>query len=623
MYKFNILFPLLFFLAIHSINAQITPEIAHESTKAWLINKLTKRQGNLDSLNAIISDPNIYLFNSSSNLIEESNLSESVHPESEVHAAINPTDTNNIIVASMQFSPGLLGSELKIPIFYTNDFGNSWNSSSFTPTEIGVGILDLVAGGGDPVLAFTPDGKAHLTWLLLVTSLLSGESNFIIHHAVSNDGGATWIADEMPIDAGAVEIITDNFPEVSIVGRAVDKEWLAVDSSPSSPYYGSLYASYVELTIDEIAHYQIMLSAWDGDESFSSPVVAVDSLNFFLSQFVTPAVSQNGDLHLSWLGVSNDDFYLGIYHTKSTDGGESFSTPQLVSYINVPCFPPMTSTEPCIPGVDADRTLSYNYILAGNTETTADHLYITWSANGFQEEVTSGFDIYFSKSVDGGETWSIPQIVNQDLDININNFMSYPSLSPNGTLFLSWYDQRESIDGTITDYYGSYSNDNGNSFTDDFKISCIPTNFSTVGSLNSGFGVGEYNATVSTPNQIIPFWSDGRLGNGNLDIFYAKIPNNESVPTSIQTIQSASFQLEISPNPAQYFLNATIYTDEKLENVELIILDAQGKLIERVKVNSIIGNDKSIELAIPDATGTYFLLVNTNKGRVIKSFSVI
>jgi hypothetical protein len=335
-------------------------------------------------------------------------------------------------------------------------------------------------------------------------------------------------------------------------------------------------------------------------------------------------VSRNGDLHLSWLGVSYDDFYLGLYHTKSTDGGQTFSPAQLISYINVPCFPPMTSTTPCIPGVDTDRTLSYNYILAGNTEATADHLYVTWSANGFEEENTPGFDVYFSRSTDGGDTWSSPEILNQDGLPAVHNFMPYPNLTPNGTLTVSWYDQRENINGELTNYYGISSDDGGLTFSEDFKISCLPTNFSTVGVLNDNFGIGEYNATVSTEHQMIPFWSDGRFGDGNLDIFFAKIPFDESIPTSIQTLQPAHLKLDISPNPASEVINLSISTQKNLSNVQMTLLNAQGSIIKTIDTETYINIGKT-QLAIDVSelsSGSYFLLFSSSQGRIGKKILV-
>lgn len=66
-------------------------------------------------------------------------------PESEVHAAINPTDTANIIVGAISgFSYG--NSPGNLSIYYTQDFGDSWQKNSFHGTPLNY------MGAGDPVL---------------------------------------------------------------------------------------------------------------------------------------------------------------------------------------------------------------------------------------------------------------------------------------------------------------------------------------------------------------------------------------------------------------------------------------------------------------------------------------
>jgi hypothetical protein len=81
-------------------------------------------------------------------------------PESEVHAAINPTDTTNIVVGPIHISPA---SGMILPIYYTTNFGASWTKSSYQaiPYEFGAQI----SGGGDPVFAFDADGKVYMSWI--------------------------------------------------------------------------------------------------------------------------------------------------------------------------------------------------------------------------------------------------------------------------------------------------------------------------------------------------------------------------------------------------------------------------------------------------------------------------
>lgn len=591
------------------VSAQpLSIERVQEATREWLIQKLRPIYsldtiGHLSVLPPLVSPQG----GSTDRSVVNTNT-----PESEIHAAINPTDTNNIVVAAMQYVSSDLGAELRIPIFYTTNFGETWQQSTFSPTNINP--LDFILGGGDPVLAFTPDGKVHLTWLLFSFSLPSLESRFTIYHATSNNKGATWVLDEENVDSGVLDIIGSQ-------GRAVDKEWLAVDNTQNSPHYGNLYVAYTELTLGEIAHYRILFKTWNESAGFSTPVVAVDSVDYFISQFAVPTVAPNGDIHLFWLGASYQDYYLGLFHAKSVDGGQSFSGHQLVSYVNVPCFPPMTSTTPCIPGIDADRTFSSNYILAGNTPGREDQLYVTWSANGYQEEETPGFDIYFARSTDAGQTWSSPVLVNQDANPNIHNFMPNINLTPSGTLSVHWYDQREALNGVQTNYRGVQSSDGGVTFSEDYLVSFLPSDFMTIGALNDNFGVGEYNATVSTQHYVMPFWADGRAGGGNLDIYFAKIPVNTSMPTSIRSLDASNLNVVLSPNPAKDQIRITINNDGDIFNGYLAIYTSQG---QQVYFQSIQGNGlttRQLEASLAGLSpGNYFIVFSSGESRVIEHF---
>jgi hypothetical protein len=584
--------------------AQLSPEAVQQSTREWIAHKLKHRAPADIPTAPSTGVPQTTTKGGN----EETNVSESGNPESEVHAAINPIDTNNIIAATMRFSPAVGGDvALSFPIYYTLDFGETWQQSSFDPTA--VGLLDIVIGGGDPVLAFTPDGTAHLTWLVAVLSILDFEVSFTIYHATSQDKGATWQRTAQAIDSGGVNPLT-------FTGRLVDKEWLAVDDTPTSPHHGNLYAAYAELDVADIVHYRILMRTWNASTGFSAPVVAVDSVDFFISQFGVPTVASNGDVHLMWLGANYDDFYLGLFHAKSTDGGQSFSEGQLVSYVNVPCFPPMSSTTPCISGVDADRTFSSNYIVAGNTPETADHLYAVWSANGFQDEATPGFDVYFAKSEDSGDTWTTPVVLNQDGSPATHNFLPTINLSPTGVLSICWYDQRDAANGTQTNYYGITSGDGGNTFSEDFMVSSMPSDFQTIGNINIDFGVGEYNATVSSDNYIIPFWADGRSNDGNLDIYCAKIPIQGDTPSCIRPLTSKNLTLRVSPNPAHGQTTAFLtVADAPLSNAKAFIADAFGKNIRVLPLPHTILGDYPLPIPLDGLPkGTYFLVIDTGTG---------
>jgi hypothetical protein len=82
--------------------------------------------------------------------------------ESEVHAAINPIDSNNMVLCPIKYNP--YGTPpLSLPIYYTKDFGKTWAQSSFNPVP--KDVRAKVVGGGDPVFVFDSTGRLYFSWI--------------------------------------------------------------------------------------------------------------------------------------------------------------------------------------------------------------------------------------------------------------------------------------------------------------------------------------------------------------------------------------------------------------------------------------------------------------------------
>ncbi len=99
--------------------------------------------------------------------------------EAEIFAAINPKDSNNIVVSAINFRGGFV-KPMSISTYYTYDFGTTWQKSEFdglpTPTT-------SMFGGGDPVLVYDKEGNLHLTYITLELNA-SFMFNEYFYHAV-------------------------------------------------------------------------------------------------------------------------------------------------------------------------------------------------------------------------------------------------------------------------------------------------------------------------------------------------------------------------------------------------------------------------------------------------------
>ncbi len=550
--------------------------------------------GLTDSLNTIPEIENNPTTPKATTRTSANNITQTESAESEIHAAINPSDTNNIIVSAMRLgapSGGGLGGglglefELTFPIYYTRDFGESWQLSSFN----GVNQFDLftiIAGGGDPVIAFDANGTAYFSFLTFRISILELKIVMEINYAISNDGGANWTLQPEPIATRAVLDFFDIFDfDSENVSQLVDKEWIVCDQSATSSHQNNLYAIYVEIDLVDTAYQIEFRRKLAGNSQFETPIL-LTTPEIVFAQFSSIDVDQSGTIHVLFNAAKDTDEVLGLFYMQSTDGGESFTEPKRIGDVHIPNISPDQPTSNIV-GVDATRMYPCPHLRVDKSGGEHNgNIYITWTANGFEVQNTEGLDIFFLKSTDGGATWSDPYQINDDTDPSSNQFFSNLVVDEAGKVALGWYDQREGEGGAVTNFYMTYSEDGGTTFRKNFAVSTSPADFSTIGDKNGAFGVGEYTQLVAVNNQALPFWADGRTNDGNLDLYFAYVPldGSEGLVSSLPAINAIATEISIAnpfPNPARDVASITLDL-QKRSTIKLQLMDQSGRLIKNI-----------------------------------------
>jgi len=536
-------------------------------------------------------------------------VSDDENPESELHAAINPTDTANIVVSPIKMSTS---EGISCPVYYTNDFGQTWNVSSFVnmPHEDGT----MSGGGGDPVFVFDADGRLYFSWIDLYadpfTFLFGGDANMGIFWAYSDDGGATWtIPENDTILLGQLHFALGGGID-SISSPISDKQWMAADVNENSPYKNNVYVSYVTISQDSngYAHYEILCKTKPANEdAFTYEALVADSITFMFVQFSSIAVDANGNVHVIFYGYKYNDLNLALWHSVSTDGGQTFSEPNRISYVyfNLPLFTPDSLGPDTIPGIDKSRLYPSPYLAADND----GNIYATWTAFGVETHGATLSDIYLSKSSDNGVTWTAPIKVNDDGLNTAHNYYSAITTNSLNEVIVSWYDRREDTDPLNppypAHYYYGISEDGGQTF-ENAGVTSVETDFAHVGDVNQGFGIGEYTQVLATESYIIPVWTDGRTNDGDLNVYAAFI--NKNNPTNINMVELKN-DIKIYPVPAKNVM--TIETGEFGE-YELRLINIQGKV---VKTMNFKGDNFSFNVSGFDA-GIYYVAVYSN-GNVV------
>jgi hypothetical protein len=537
--------------------------------------------------------------------------------ESEIHAAINPLDSNQWVVSANAVDPNGSGAN-DVPVnhlYYTNDFGTTWQRSSFDPLPVTTGVT--VAGGGDPNFCFDKNGRVYTSWINLYLQGFSSVTWDLLW-AYSDDGGATWQRGTTPAIINTTGPITALFDPTQFNGPIADKEWLAVDRGFSS-YANTVYCVYYEAggpaNLNAIAVRRLS----PGSGSFSSSVYVTDN-NFVFVQFGSIDVEATGRVHVSFFG-STDNVNYGAYHAYSDDGGTTFSAPQLVSEVQLPNFSPGQSGQ-TITGISVDRMYPCLYLACDKSymTSTAGNVYLVWTGNGVGSQGTTGADVYFSRSTDHGLTWSQAVPLNNTTAGDVTD-QFYPNLtvSPEGIVAVGWYDRRNYPGNANTEYFMAWSFDGGQNFNNDIPVSNAPADFTTIGSVNRDFGIGEYNAMMATENYGIPVWGDGRTNDGELDIYAAIVPFRFN--TGLPAIAGGESVLRLFPSPASTEMRFELESDRGGE-CRLQVYDRAGKQVHTERIALKQGTSEHRLAVNTWANGDYTLVLRTARGLATSRFTV-
>lgn len=190
-------------------------------------------------------------------------------------------------------------------------------------------------------------------------------------------------------------------------------------------------------------------------------------------------------------------------------------------------------------------------------------LYISWwdQRNG-QDDA----DVWLCRSTDGGVTWSDPARVNDDPPGN-QQFFSWMAIDQvTGHLYFVFYDRRMYSD-LNTDLYMAVSWDGGETFQN-FRISESPF------SPNASIFIGDYNNIIAHDNVVRPIWT--RMENDILSIWTAKV---DSINLSVQPDPGSGIPFVLKqnyPNPVRNYTNFAYAVHEETP-VTLKIFDVLGR----------------------------------------------
>jgi hypothetical protein len=137
----------------------------------------------------------------------------------------------------------------------------------------------------------------------------------------------------------------------------------------------------------------------------------------------------------------------------------------------------------------------------------------------------------FSRSTDGGNSWSTPVRVNDDpTGQGKYHWFGTMSIAPNGRLDFCWYDTRNSSNNSQSQLFFRSSNDGGTTFTNSVAISPLFTQGLGYPQQNK---LGDYIGMIS--DNTYAGIAYAATFNGEQDIYYVRVPTTQTTavaPTS-------------------------------------------------------------------------------------------
>lgn len=522
--------------------------------------------------------------------------------EGEPFIAINPADSNNIILSYME--TGTNG--LDFPIYYTLDGGATWTRSSFSPasffTQDKPGFQ--AAGGGDPVFAYDANGKLYFSWIYL-----SFDPNdftqlpMFMYWAWSDDKGQTWNTrpgDEHFIGQGALSFTGNG---VGTFGDGVyDRQWMDCNrftgANANDLYVATLFIPKTGATVSGNGIILKMKKA--GEDTFrrvQTPVSVSNSV-----QFSNVGVAPSGDVFVTFATLPLSGTTSTLYCARSTDGGVTFPTRNQIATLTY---------ESGMTAPVQDRANPQGNFAV---DPVNGSLHIVWNSfEGASNQILKG---YYARSTDAGATWSTP------LDLNTlspagtyHSYMPTVATANNGTVSISWYPLDSANDEGR--YYAIESTDGGQTFGVAEPVSGAATRFRTFAGSQSFFG--DYAKSIKAGCSTWSVWSDGRSGTPQL--YIAETDHcTPFVGMDEMTPLTEAIQLQgLSPNPFRDRINLELQLQSGME-VSTTLLSTEGKAVWEKAWGKLPAGTHQLQLEGMNeiAAGMYLVRIETEAGFITR-----
>jgi hypothetical protein len=430
-------------------------------------------------------------------------------PKAEIGSAIDPTSPNNYVVMS-------------------NDFRENWDHQFYHVSTNGGATWtdDSMVGGADPFTGFIPltfqsdpgvafDGVGHSFLSTITGNVIFDFTNQYLNldteiELAQGFAHGTYTSllptniDDQPCNGSFASF---NCP------AQLDKPLITVDNVPSSPNKGTIYVYYTLFCNetrcgDGDAHVPPFSSAILESHArraglpFSAPKLVSGSHT--QEQFSSMVIDSHGTPHIFFDDFTDPNF-IRMFESTLKGGNWVVSAKPVASFT-----------------FNGLNNLQWGFrdfgAVAPGCGIHGDTAYCAFSANqiaGGPAEGTPSVYLAVVNTLTGAS--SIHRVNNDPFNDSKDHFFAWATATPNGAVYVGWYDNRHDPFNAKVEYFVGKSTDGGKTFPKQVAVSDTAFN-PCVGFPGCGF-FGDYTQLVSGPDAVVhAAWTDTRDG-ASMQIF--------------------------------------------------------------------------------------------------------
>ncbi len=395
--------------------------------------------------------------------------------DNETSIEFHPTNPNIAIAGSN----GAGGQRMS----FTSNGGTTWGNSGALPGTC-----------CDPAMDWSPDGS-----IAFAASLTSGCGQFCSAVFWSFNNGQNWVG------------------PVVVSSASSDKEFIHVDKSPTSPFFGRAYLTWHQGNVMQFARSTAMPVNGGAPMTFAAPISFSAEQSGIGSDITT---DRQGRIYYAYSSVTNGA--TGIRVLRSDDGGVTFvdlngaATGSAIEAYNL-----HGDFDMAIPSMESRRAFIYAVIDADTSGGPRDgRIYVAFTdenasagspGGGSGSAAATHAWIQVAYSDNQGATWTTATTPHSVADqTTVDRFQPWMDVDALGNVHVGWQDTRNSGAGLRdkADWYYAFSANGGTTWIEETRVSSVVSQ-----NIADGQEWGDYNGvSVSAGGSVVGMtWTDNRI----------------------------------------------------------------------------------------------------------------